>query len=236
MSSRQFLGGSDVAYMAHISGTVAGIVIGLVLLLARLVQRDHYDMLAMLNRYRRRKAYEAVVATGYNPFLPSANIPAVAGVAGLFNRGKSVPQVAPPADPRIDSLRTEIDRLIRLHELSDATQRYLELRAIDPVQILPEQHQLDIANQLMADGRYPDAAGAYEDYLRIYPGTSQRDQIMLIPGPDLRPLLSQSRIAPRALFTQVLPHCLHNAEQKAMAEAELRALGDVRHPIRRRHK
>ncbi len=222
----RFLGGSDVAYMAHISGTVAGIVIGLVLLLARLVQRDHYDLLAMLNRYRRRKAYEAVVATGYNPFLPSASAPAVAGVAGLFNRGEID---GPTRAPGRSSYRESAHRDRPAHSPARTSRCRAALppsscvRHIDPTQFLPEQEQLDIANQLMADGRYPEAAAAYEDYLRVYPGASQRDPSTLILG------LIYARYFPkpdraRALFSQILPR-LHNAEQKAMAEAELQALG-----------
>jgi hypothetical protein len=212
----QVVSRSNVAYMAHISGTAAGILIGMLLLFTKLVQRDHYDMLAMLNRYRRRKAYEAVVASGYDPFNPARS-----GPISLLGSRKAQPPVA--VDPRIESLRTEIDRLIRNHELPDATQRYLELRAIDPSQVLAAQNMLDVANQLMSSGEYPEAAAAYEDYLRVYPKTAEHDQIMLILG------LIYVRYYPkpdraRQLFTDALPR-LHDAGQRDLAIGELEKLG-----------
>jgi hypothetical protein len=218
----QIIGGSHVAYMAHISGTTAGIIIGMVLLGAKLVQRDHYDLLAMLARYRRRKAYQAVVAGGYDPFTPSANSPP----PSLFSRRR--PAQLPAADPRIESLRFEINRLLRLHELPDAVQRYLELLAIDPSQVLASQDQVDVANQLMSAGRYQEAAGAYEDYLRVYPRAPEHEQIMLMLG------LVYSRYYPRAerareLLQEVLPR-LHNAQQRDLAEAELRTLAGAATP------
>lgn len=224
----QMMQTSNVAYMAHLSGTAAGILIGLLLLLGKLVQRDHYDLLAIWGRYRRRKGYEALVAKGYDPFGRSAPQQGartvgslLEGLTGIVGGGKT-PVPPPPQDPRIDSLRAEIARLIRLHELNDAVQRYLELRAIDPAQVLPEQEQLDVANQLMASERYADAAAAYEDYLKWYPGSGQYEQIMLVLG------LIYARYYPRAqrareLFTAVLPR-LHDAQQKDLAQAELNKL------------
>jgi membrane associated rhomboid family serine protease len=210
----QLFSTSRVAYMAHLSGTVAGILIGLFLLFARLIQRDHYDLLAMLNRYRRRKSYEALVAKGYNPFNDTR------GVSGAARKGD---EPLPAVDPRVESLRGEISRLIRLHELGDAVQRYLELRTVDPAQVLPTQEQLDIANQLMAEARYPEAAAAYEDYLRVYSSGVQREQVMLILG------LIYARYFPkpdraRELFTAVIPR-LHNPQERDLAESELQKLG-----------
>jgi membrane associated rhomboid family serine protease len=227
----QFMRTSNVAYMAHLSGTVAGILIGLLLLLGHLVQRDHYDLLAIWNRRRRRKSYEALVSSGYDPFgrtIP-AKQPANQGgggmlqdLAGRVTGAARAEPASPPADPRIESLRAEISRLIRLHELDDAVARYLELRTVDPAQVLPSQEQLDIANKLMAGGRYAEASAAYEDFLKRYPAAAQYEQIMLILG------LIYARYYPRAerareLFTAAIPR-LHDPSQRELAEAELRKL------------
>ncbi|HVS70471.1 MAG TPA: rhomboid family intramembrane serine protease [Phycisphaerae bacterium] len=207
------LGPSNVAHMAHISGTAAGVLIGLLLLFGGLVQRDHYDLLAMINRYRRRKQYESLVSHGYDPF-------------GATGGGKAAPgiSVAPAhEDPRVAALRDEIATLIRNHELPAATRKYLELRVLDPRQILTPQDQLDIANQLMSEQRYTDAAVAYEDYLRAYPKRPQHEQITLVLA------LIYIRYVPnpvraRELLTGILPH-LHNAQERDLAEAELAQLG-----------
>ena len=215
---QQMIGQDNVAYMAHITGAVAGILIGLILLFSRLVQRDHYDLLAMINRFRRRQAYRSVVAKGYDPFNAARG-----GSVALnpFNRQTvNVSQV----DPRIASLRLEITRLLQLHEFNDASKRFLELKTIDPAATLPPQEQLDIGNQLMADGHYAEAAGAYEDYLRLYPTSAagQQDQVTLILGLIYARYLPQAERA-KELFRNLLPR-LHNPREKQMAEAELQRL------------
>ena len=210
-------GGANVAYMAHISGTLAGALIGLVLLSTKLVQRDHYDLLAMLSRFRRRQEYRAIVARGYDPF--NATRSGSVSAMSPFHK-ETLPAQGP--DPRIASLRAEISRLLRIHEIPDATQRYLELRAIDPAQVLPYQEQLDIANQLMAERRYPEAAAAYEDYLRVYPTGPQQDQISLILGLIYSRYFSRPERA-KEIFKGVLPR-LHNEAERNMALAELKFL------------
>jgi membrane associated rhomboid family serine protease len=209
----QSVGGANVAYMAHIAGTVAGFVAGLLLLATKLVQRDHYDMLAMINRARRRQEYRSLVARGYEPFNPALTGPVA--IRGPQRKD------APPQDPRIFSLREEISRLVRAHQIKDAAQRYLELRAIDPAQVLPPQDQLDVGNQLMSDGNHAAAAAAYEDYLRTYPssGAGQQDQITLILAviyAHYAPNISRAR----ELLRGLLPR-LHNPRDREMAENEL---------------
>jgi len=210
----QFTQGSGVAYMAHISGTAAGILIGILLLATKLVQRDHYDMLAMLNRYRRRQEYRAIVAKGYDPYNPTP---------GVRERGVTA-NVMPNTDPRIDSLRAEIARLLRVHDTTGAAQGYLELRAIDPTQVLPAQDQVDVASQLMAARQYAPAAAAYEDYLRVYPtsGAGQQDQIMLMLGLIYARYHRNPQRA-RELLEKILPS-LHNPQEKEMALMELKLL------------
>lgn len=220
----QWSGGANVAYMAHLSGTVAGILIGLLLLATHLVQRDYYDVLAILNLYRRRQEYRAIVARGYDPFAPTA----AQGAQGISERARGVKgtvNVISNADPRIDSLRAEIARLLRVHESAPAAQKYLELRAIDPTQVLPAQEQVDVASQLRADGNFAPAAAAFEDYLRVYPtgGAGQQTQIALLLGLMYARYLANPARG-RQLLEQVLPG-LHNPQEKELAEAELKGLG-----------
>lgn len=216
----QMIGQDNVAYMAHLAGAAAGIAIGFFLLLARLVQRDHYDLLAMLNRFRRRQVYRAAVAKGYDPFNAARG-----GTVAGKGRNPFQREMPPPAvDPRISSLRGEIARLLRLHESADAAARYLELRALDPAATLSPQEQLDVANQLMSAQRYAEAAAAHEDYLRLYPtgAAGQQDQVRLILGLNYGRYLGNSGRA-KELFKELLPR-LHNAREREMAEAELQRL------------
>ncbi|HEY4329094.1 MAG TPA: rhomboid family intramembrane serine protease [Phycisphaerae bacterium] len=221
----QYEGGQAVAYMAHISGTAAGFLIGMFLLMTKLVQRDHYDLLAMLNRFRRRHEYRSIVAKGYDPFLPTTAEETVVSV--------NVPSRPSLRDPRIESLRAEIGRLLRLHDSRDAAKRYVELKAIDSAQVLPAQEQVDVASQLMSDGNHAQSAVAYEDYLRVYPGggaagesgVGQQDQITLMLALIYARYLPNPARA-RELFLKLLPR-LHHPAERELAAAELKRLSEA---------
>ncbi len=209
-----FWGANQTAHAAHLSGNAAGILIGLFLLLTRLVQRDHYDLLASIDRWRRRKQYEALVAGGYDPFRAAPPPP-------NKSRGKS-PAPASESDPRLTSLREKISLAIRDHNLPAAVATYLELRAIDPRHVLPAEEQLDVGNQLMANAQYAHAAAAYEDYLRLYPNSHQSDQVTLILAVIYSHYLPQPTRA-LELFHAMLPK-IHDQKQKAWAQHEITLL------------
>lgn len=202
--------GSHVAYQAHLAGTLAGFLIGLLLLLTRLVQRDHYDLGALISRQRRRKEYERLVSTGYDPFQ-SAPPPTPA---------PTVPP--PPVNPQVEALREQVLRYARAHQSVPAAAGYLELRKLDPAHVLPGDAQRDVANQLMADGKHAEAAQAYEDYLRTNPFSNEQEQIQLILG------LIYSRYIPQpARAVELLKKALvrlHNESQRALAQEELARL------------
>jgi len=210
--------GAGTAYAAHLSGNVAGFAIGLFLLLARLVQRDHYDLLAVFHRWRRRMAYESIVATGYDPFGRSGGRMQMGGERG----GGGTQDVEKPKNPRIEGLRMEIGELVHRHALSSAAEKYLELRKLDPQAILSMDDQLDIANELMTEQRYPEAAGAYEDFLRLYPSSSQHEQIMLVLALIYVEHLPRRERAIE-LFQSAIAR-LHDEKQRAFARTELERL------------
>jgi outer membrane protein assembly factor BamD (BamD/ComL family) len=126
-------------------------------------------------------------------------------------------------DPRVGPLRAAITELLHTHQTSVAAAKYHELRQIDARQVLAAAEQLDVANQLMADGQYEVAAASYEDFLRIYPEEYQSDQVRLILGLVYARYVPQPQRAVE-LLRQVLPG-LHDQGQRAMAEAELQRLG-----------
>jgi hypothetical protein len=206
---------SGIAYAAHLSGNLVGFLVGLLLLMTRLVQRDHYDLLAVLDRYRRRKVYESVVASGYDPFGRSPS--------GSIARGKDS---APAVDPAVEKLRFDIGNLIHAHRLPAAVEKYLDLKRMVPAEspwgILGADDQLDISNQLMADGKHAEAARAYEDYLKAYPGGTQSEQATLVLALIYSQYLPN---VPRAieLLQNVIPR-LHDAQQRRFAEEELARL------------
>ena len=172
----QFYGGDNVAYLAHLAGYAYGFAIGTLLLLSGILPREPYDMLALLERRRRRTQFQRMARSGYQPWEHSkAAKPTSAHVR----------QEAPPLNSEQEALlrrRSAISQALAQHDAPTAAQRYRELLADHPDQVLGQQQQLDLANQLMSDAHYADAARAYELFLQTYPTYPQREQVQLILG------------------------------------------------------
>jgi membrane associated rhomboid family serine protease len=167
-----FAGESNVAHTAHIGGTVFGVAVCMSLLAVKLLPRDQYDVLALLGRWHKRRQYQSMVRQGYDPFGHSpARI------------DPSRPEAPPdPMQVRIQDLRAEISESIAHHKLPKAAQLYRELHSIDAEQVLSRQAQLDVANQLASEQHYPQAADAYEQFLKFYGGDAQGPHVELMLG------------------------------------------------------
>ena len=101
---------------------------------------------------------------------------------------------------------------------------------LDPGQLLPRQHLLDIANQLASDHRSAEAAQAYEQFLTHYSTTYEyTEQVELMLG-----ILYSRYLHDR---DQGDPHLQKAAERLAdpgqvqMCRDELARLGSVKHTI-----
>ncbi|MEX0746044.1 MAG: rhomboid family intramembrane serine protease [Phycisphaeraceae bacterium] len=165
----------NTAYVAHLVGYLFGFIVGFVLLVGRLLPREPYDMLALIEQRRRRSAFRRLTKTGYQPWE---------GAAG-GGSAVATPELSPVAkanQQQIASLRRDVSEALNAHDLPEAARLYRELLDLESHQVLNEQPQLDVANQLMAEGRYATAAAAYELFLKHYPGYSHREQIQLILG------------------------------------------------------
>jgi hypothetical protein len=143
--------GGGVAHMAHIGGTAYGFLVCMGLLGTGLLPRDMFDLFGIADRWNRRRVHRDAVRRGYDPFgFQPAISPAT-------ERAK------PHANlDRVHDLRAEISDAIGKQDMAEAVRKFMELRAIDPQQVLPRQTQLDVANQLFADAHYHAAADAYE--------------------------------------------------------------------------
>ena len=206
-----FAGNSGVAHIAHIGGTIFGFVVSLSLLAIGLLPRDQFDLVALVKQWNRRRQYRDMVNKGYNPF-------------DYAPRDRSGPP--PPPDPRQEQImnhRAAILDAIARRDHASAAQVYLQLKQIDPQQALPKQAQLDIANQLAAEQKYPQAAEAYETLLRTYPKTEQIEQIELMLGLIYARYLSQPDRARHYLQRAMLK--LHDENALRLAREELAHLG-----------
>src|SRR5207248_6438648 len=58
----------EIAHMAHLAGTFFGFVVCYVLLTVNLLPRDVFDIVALIERWNRRRQYRDMVAKGYDPW------------------------------------------------------------------------------------------------------------------------------------------------------------------------
>ncbi len=173
-------GGGGVAYVAHSAGYVFGIGVAALLLAVKVLPRDPYDLLNLIQNWHRRRSYHRMVAQGYDPFNYAGEI----RHGGARRIKAKVLDPVIPGTPEAKSLelRRGISAAIARHDTPTAADKYLHLLAIEPDAVLARDQQLDVSNQLMADNRYSEAADAYEKLLSHYPAHEHRGDIRLMLG------------------------------------------------------
>jgi len=208
-----FTHSGNVAHWAHLTGYLTGFITGMVILLLRLVPRDHYDLLSLLNRYRRRTAYRQMVSRGYNPF--DKPVPPTVGKTKIAG-----PVTA--TDPEMARLVSEVQQHRREHDLPKATAVYRQLVDQFPQARLPRDTLLDVANQLAAEKDFKRAADAYEKLLAAGGSGADNDEIKQILGLIYARYLSDPNRALQ-LFESIIDH-IHDARRKAFLQDEMAAL------------
>jgi membrane associated rhomboid family serine protease len=164
-----------VAYDAHLAGYAYGITLILFLLKTRLLSGTRYDLWGMIQQWNRRRQYRDMVGAGYDPFRGVSMRRPVAS--------KEIPKVHVRRPENIEQIRHAIADRIGQHNLHAAADLYVELMRLDPEQVLPRQHLLDIANQLASEHRAVEAAQAYEQFLSHYRTTYEySEQVELMLG------------------------------------------------------
>ena len=205
---------SNIAYTAHLAGYAFGILIPLALLGLKLLPHSHFDLWALTQRWGRRQRYRATVSGRYDPFSAQGAVrkPVKA----------SATDAAPPQDPKVTELRSQISESVYAGDVPRAAQEYLKLLELDPSQILPQQQQLDIANRLMHDNHHPQAATAYELFLKHYHRYPFLEQVQLMLGLLYSRYLNNNDQA-RTHLTAALAK-LSDPNQKKMCQDELNRL------------
>ena len=167
----QFTGGGNVAYTAHLGGYLFGFVVGVGLLFARLLPREPSDILTLIEHRHRRAKFKRMTQGGFSPWQ------------GRGKEAATEPAKPPSAEEQaLMEQRSEISQAMRSGDMASAAARYRALLDDHPDQVMSQQQQMDLANQLMRDGRYEDAAKAYELFLSHFPSYPNIHQIKLILG------------------------------------------------------
>jgi len=162
-----------IAYDAHLAGYAVGIGLSLGLLASRLIPTNHLDLWSSIVQWNRRRRFRAMVADGYDPFTATRQVQ---------SWPVSVDQAQSAKERQAAQLRARIYGSISQRDLAGAASAYLELKALDGGQVISRQAILDIANYLASQGRYVEAAQAYEAYLAHYSSSAQAEQVMLMLG------------------------------------------------------
>jgi len=205
----------NVAYDAHLSGYAFGILAMLGMLATGLIKTTHFDLWSMLKHWNRRRHYHSVVASGYDPF---------SGTNAKKVRAKEVKKspALKEKESKIRQLRSEVDTRIAQRNLPGAAQSYLELVEIDNKQLAPQQHLLDIANQLASESKYTESAQAYEKFLAHYAKYEYIEQVQLMLGIIYSRYLGQSESAIKYLTAAAKK--LTDPNQLIMCNDELKKL------------
>jgi len=169
-------GAGNVAYSAHLFGYAFGFAASLIMLWIHAVPRDHFDILGLWKRWYQRRAFAEAMSS------PIAQAQAKFGrVARPIEAGET----SPVADKQLDRITEVRMKIAELHSNEDRTAAadyYEQLVDLDPAQVLSKQQQLETANHLYNLGRFPQAAAAYEKYLRHYATGGEVDNVRLLLG------------------------------------------------------
>ncbi len=216
-----FVGTSNVAYMAHVAGTMFGVGVCFSLLVVGLLPRDLFDVLGLVDRWNRRRRFRGAVAVGgFNPFGQLTSSKAGGG------RDRAIVEKVPPAMQRTMDLRAAIFEAMNEGRLSDAADLYSELKVIDPSQALPLRNQMELATYLGQQQRYPQAAEAYESLLKVYPTAPEGAQIELMLGLIYARYLKQHDRA--AGHLRIAIERLNGGNGTEMAKEELARIEEIR--------
>ncbi|MDP7029954.1 MAG: rhomboid family intramembrane serine protease [Phycisphaerales bacterium] len=189
------LGGSNVAYTAHLGGYAWGIALTLVLLYTPVIARTQTDAVFLLGQWRRRRAYRATVTE-----------PPRAGSS--------------PQQPLQSAFVGEVRAAIRRGDMTTAADRWKRGVNDCPEATLPAADQLAIANHLQVSGDRPAAADAYRRYLARYGDAQAAGEVRLLLAVLLvRSLDAATEAVP--LLEQALADGL-GGQRRDLAEALLR--------------
>ncbi|MEM6331763.1 MAG: rhomboid family intramembrane serine protease [Planctomycetota bacterium] len=204
----QALGVGGTAFLAHLAGYAMGFVVGMGLLAARILPREAFDLISMLEQRRRRSAFQRLVREGSVPWAHAESPP-------------QTDEPAPAPQPVIDQ-RARVEAALSANDLSEAAEAYRRLLEMDATQVMPQRQQLDLANHFMAVEDHADAARAYEGFLRVHRGYADLPRVQLVLG-----LIYAKYLAQRDRARQLLESAAQRlaGEDQALAKSTLAQLG-----------
>lgn len=166
-----------VAYAAHLGGYLFGFAVGFALLGLKILPRDEFDAFFLFRQWQRRAEMRAAARESRRGLwiAPPA--------AATETKTAAKQALAIADDPRMQAVlevRRRIDACIRQQDRHGAAAAYLELVRLEPGSTLPEERQLEVANELYSEGHWQAAADAYEAFLGAYRVSRHRDEVGIL--------------------------------------------------------
>lgn len=150
-------GGGKVAYGAHLGGYLFGATVATVLIVFKILPRTEMDMVYLFKQSRRRKAMRESVQQQSNIWTTPEE--------RKHTSTSSLLSEDTPSDPHAEDRRIIIGHL-RDREGDEAIRHYRTLDSNGVSITLPDEHQVDLANRLLAADEPELAAHAYEKILK----------------------------------------------------------------------
>lgn len=220
-------GGGGVAYAAHSSGYLFGMVVAAAVLALGLLPRDPYDLLNLIRHRHRRTAFQSMVNHGYDPYIgPGPARPGRTPARSPYSRWVDTKSTSSaPSDSaaaRELELRRELAAASAAGDLPGAAAKYVELMGLSEDAVLSRTQQLDVANYLMSTDQYEPSAEAYKRFLRHYGGYEHTGDIELMLGLIYSRYLHQYEQAEE--FLRAAAGHLRDSRKVRQAEEEIQAL------------
>lgn len=217
------LGGNDrVSQAAHLGGYALGIGVSLVLLGTRILPREDYDVIALMNHARRRKQLRAAVQDAergrYGAVRSTGNERRGGSAERKAAEAAAVSAVLPEEAVR---LRAEITKACAESDFAAAGRQYAELvrkhGAIAGAATLGRRTHLDLANGLMQMGEHALAAEAYQRFIASFSRDQELANVRLMLGLVLARYLNQPAAAAEQLKIAAETH--DDPERVALAKS-----------------
>lgn len=193
-------GAGGVAFAAHLGGYFFGSAIAFLLLAARAIPREPYDLFSMGRQAHRRRVFKELASSGRSPWIAD------------------VPKAAAARDPGPDrnaEARASIAREVTAGNHDRAADLYISLLDTDPEAVLPRNTQYEIAGRLVAAKRHTHAAQAWDLFLKRYPADREANEVRLMLA-FINARYLNDPVRAKALVAQARAAGL-NEKQRAMA-------------------
>jgi membrane associated rhomboid family serine protease len=203
----------NVAYVAHLCGNAFGFAVGMALLWTRVLPREPYDFVGLVDRWRRRRQMRRVTRRDGSPWMGA---PGRSVQAGPVSSG----------DQRLMQMRQAIREALQAGEIDRALDTYERILADHPEQVMSRDVQLELANHAMRTARHGTAQQAYELFLKSYPNDAQQAQVQLLLGLICARYLDR-HVRARQLLTAARDRL--GDEERTLAEQLLTEIGAPSH-------